>query len=294
MANQVVAHVTKYSEGSLSSGGLGRHIDREHVPKNADPGRQEENFQVIEPKAKLKDSIDQRIKEGYKGKTAIRKDAIRSVGVIFSGSHDQMMKIKDDPELMKKWSIDTYKFAADRWGKDNIVRATVHMDEKTPHMHLHFVPLTEDGRLSAKDIINKKNLKALQNDYAKVMQPYGLSRGMEGSKQQHITTKQYYQKENELQAKAEQIIKHPQAKVIVTDLLRENEDLKRKAKLKKDQEDPKIKKEQIKTNPDKENQYEKSERARVKQQPTNQPSRGKSEEKQPARETKQTHRGIKF
>jgi hypothetical protein len=40
------------------------------------------------------------------------------------------------------------------------------MDEKTPHMHLSFVPLTEDGRLSAKEIIgNKKKLTKWQDAY---------------------------------------------------------------------------------------------------------------------------------
>ena len=42
------------------------------------------------------------------------------------------------------------------------------MDEKTPHMHLCFVPLTEDKRLSAKDIVgNKKKLTQWQDDFWK-------------------------------------------------------------------------------------------------------------------------------
>ena len=44
------------------------------------------------------------------------------------------------------------------------------MDEKTPHMHLCFVPLTEDKRLSAKDIIgNKKKLTQWQDEFWKHM-----------------------------------------------------------------------------------------------------------------------------
>ena len=44
------------------------------------------------------------------------------------------------------------------------------MDEKTPHMHLCFVPLTEDGRLSAKDIMgNKKKLTWWQDEFWKHM-----------------------------------------------------------------------------------------------------------------------------
>ena len=42
----------------------------------------------------------------------------------------------------------------------------VHVDEKTPHMHLSFVPITSDGRLSAKEIVgNKKDLTRWQDDF---------------------------------------------------------------------------------------------------------------------------------
>ena len=40
------------------------------------------------------------------------------------------------------------------------------MDEKTPHMHVSFVPITEDGRLSAKEIVgNKKKLTEWQDGF---------------------------------------------------------------------------------------------------------------------------------
>ena len=48
--------------------------------------------------------------------------------------------------------------------------AVVHLDEKTPHMHVTFVPLTEDKRLSAKEIIgNKKKLVQWQDECWKHM-----------------------------------------------------------------------------------------------------------------------------
>lgn len=43
--------------------------------------------------------------------------------------------------------------------KETMISAVIHKDEKTPHMHLCFVPLTADKRLSAKEILgNKKKL----------------------------------------------------------------------------------------------------------------------------------------
>jgi len=55
---------------------------------------------------------------------------------------------------------------AEKIGKDNIISAVVHMDEKTPHMHLSFCPITADKRLSAKDILgNQKKLSNWQTEF---------------------------------------------------------------------------------------------------------------------------------
>ena len=58
------------------------------------------------------------------------------------------------------------KFLESRQCPDTFLSAVVHMDEKTPHLHLCFVPLTADGRLSAKEIIgNRKNLVKWQDEF---------------------------------------------------------------------------------------------------------------------------------
>ena len=58
------------------------------------------------------------------------------------------------------------KFLEGRQCPDTFLSAVVHMDEKTPHLHLCFVPLTADGRLSAKEIIgNRKNLVKWQDEF---------------------------------------------------------------------------------------------------------------------------------
>ena len=58
------------------------------------------------------------------------------------------------------------EFIKQKQNLNTIISAVVHMDEKTPHMHLSFVPLTEDGRLCAKEIIgNKKKLTKWQDAY---------------------------------------------------------------------------------------------------------------------------------
>lgn len=53
------------------------------------------------------------------------------------------------------------EFLEQEYGKDNLLYATVHMDEKTPHMHYGVVPITDDGRLSAKEVVGNKKLLAI-------------------------------------------------------------------------------------------------------------------------------------
>ena len=76
--------------------------------------------------------------------------------------------------------------------------AVVHMDEKTPHLHLTFVPLTQDNRLCAKEIIgNRANLTKWQDDFhAYMVEKYpDLERGESASKtgRKHIPTRLFKQ-----------------------------------------------------------------------------------------------------
>ena len=84
------------------------------------------------------------------------------------------------PEQEKEYFRNCYDFVADHFGgRANIVADKIHKDEKTPHMHLCLVPLTKDGRLSAKDFLGgKKELQQLQDAfYNEVSSKWGLERG---------------------------------------------------------------------------------------------------------------------
>ncbi len=90
-------------------------------------------------------------------------------------------------------------FLTHRVGRDNIVSAVVHMDERTPHMHLTFVPLTEDNRLSAKEILgNRASLSRWQDDFhAHMVEKYpDLERGESAFKtgRKHIPTRLFKQR----------------------------------------------------------------------------------------------------
>lgn len=188
-------------KGKGGSGGIGNHIDREkgkeHSFRHADPERLNQNvvFKVHQDRQKisLPDAINERIEEGYKGKRAIRKDAVKFTTHILTGSHKEMKDIFKDKEKSEKWIQANYNFIAKEFGKENIVRFNLHLDEKTPHIHAVTVPLTERGKLSARELFgNKTDMRARQDRYAVDMKPFELERGMRRTGIKHEDAKTYY------------------------------------------------------------------------------------------------------
>ena len=84
--------------------------------------------------------------------------------VLFTAT-PEVFKDKKLPEI-RRYFEETLRFFEQYQSRETIISAVVHMDEKTPHMHLSFVPLTADGRLSAKEIVgNKKKLTWWQDKF---------------------------------------------------------------------------------------------------------------------------------
>lgn len=94
----------------------------------------------------------------------VRKDSVMMVETIITASPEFMNSLP--PEEQKAYFAMALDFIAERVGKKNILSAVVHMDEKTPHMHLCFVPITPEGKLSAKYFLgNQKSLSQWQTAY---------------------------------------------------------------------------------------------------------------------------------
>lgn len=84
----------------------------------------------------------------------LRKDSVLMIETLITASPEffQTMSKEETLSFMKC----AYDFVAEKIGEKNIVSAVIHLDEKTPHMHLCFVPLTKDHRLSAKEILGNR------------------------------------------------------------------------------------------------------------------------------------------
>ena len=76
-----------------------------------------------------------------------------------------------DEELVKLYKDDIYPMLENEYGRENILGAAIHLDESKPHLHLDVVPLTEDGRLSAKEIVGGKGkMHKKQTEWLEKMQ----------------------------------------------------------------------------------------------------------------------------
>ena len=126
-----------------------------------DTNRSKLNYNLLAPPPKYRAEAEQQIREAG---CRTRKDSVRLVETLITAS-PEFFQGKSQKEI-RGYFERALEFMKTKQDPDTFVSAVVHMDEKTPHMHLCFVPITEDGRLSAKDIVgNKKKLTQWQDEY---------------------------------------------------------------------------------------------------------------------------------
>ena len=132
---------------------------------DVDTSRSQYNFHLITPQRKYRAEAEKQIAEAG---CRTRSDSVRVVEALVTAS-PEFFKNKKRSEVKEYFSY-ALDFIRKHQDEKTIISAVVHMDEKTPHMHLCFVPLTEDGRLSAKDIVgNRKKLTWWQDEFWKHM-----------------------------------------------------------------------------------------------------------------------------
>ena len=158
-----------------------------------DTSRSKYNFHIVKPEGRYYHFIQNRIEQAG---CRTRKDSTRFVDTLITAS-PEFFKGKSPKEIQAFFQR-AADFLIGRVGRENIVSAVVHMDEKTPHLHLTFVPLTKDNRLCAKEIIgNRANLTKWQDDFhAYMVEKYpDLERGESASKtgRKHIPTRLFKQ-----------------------------------------------------------------------------------------------------
>ena len=126
-----------------------------------DKSRSHLNFHLVTPQRKYRAEAEKQIVEAG---CRVRSDSVRVVEALVTAT-PEFFKGKKKNEI-KAYFQEALDFIQEHQAPKTILSAVVHMDEKTPHMHLSFVPLTADKRLSAKEIVgNKKKLTQWQDRF---------------------------------------------------------------------------------------------------------------------------------
>ena len=177
--------------------GIQKHVQRENKNYNnpdIDSEKMHLNYDLLNEKNIIfSEEIEKKIAENYNGKRKIRTDAVKHIDGIIT-SDDKFFEQKSDSEI-RDFFKNSLEFLKEEYGRENLLYATVHLDEKVPHMHFGFVPLTKDGRLSAKEMLgNKKAMTEFQdrfNDFVNergFRMDRGTSKLISGKEREEINT----------------------------------------------------------------------------------------------------------
>ena len=172
------------SMGSVA--GALRHCYRERETPNADPERTPTNEHAA---ATSTDQAMGRMRALLPEKR--RRDAVLAVEYLMTASPEwwQEASRKQQDEFFRR----SRQWLADKYGADRVVTSTIHRDETSPHLSAFVVPLTRDGRLSAREFVGgRQKMRDDQTSYAAAVADLGLSRGIEGSRARHQSIRDYY------------------------------------------------------------------------------------------------------
>jgi hypothetical protein len=131
---------------------------------------------------------------------------------MLSGSPEDMKRIQDDGKL-DEWCRDNIDWRKKTYGEENVVAATLHLDEQTPHIHASVIPIVQRERrqtalkkkkpeknqeqkpkrqykkknpnrprLCCDDVMAKVKLIEYQDSYGEAITKYGLERGEKARK----------------------------------------------------------------------------------------------------------------
>ena len=158
-----IMRIEKCKMGAVSR--IEKHHERKKDVYKSNPdidlNRSDLNFHIKDPPDSYRKLIRKRIEEvGCR----TRKDSVVMQDSICTAS-PEFFKGKTSRQKEDFFRM-AYRFYVKTFGEENILSAVVHLDERTPHMHVCFVPITKDGKLSSKTVIGgPAGLVKLQDDF---------------------------------------------------------------------------------------------------------------------------------
>jgi Plasmid recombination enzyme len=188
---QAIGRISKLKQGNIAASA--QHSRRQRDTPNADPAKSNVCLIDTAMDLSLEDLVRQRI-----GDQPIRKNAVLCVEMLLSASPEYFRP--EHPGAAGYWEmerLEQFQFAVQQWLTqeygDRIVRADLHLDEATPHVHAYLVPLDGRGKLNCFGLFgDRTKLSQWQDSYAAALAPLGVTRGIRGSRATYTQVKDYY------------------------------------------------------------------------------------------------------
>lgn len=139
--------------------------------KDIDLSKTHLNYDLVESNFNLYQRIKKRVEE-VRENSRIQKNSVVDVSNIITLNKEQFEEWGEDKS--KEYFREVYNYFCDEFGKENVVSAKVHMDETTPHMHLHFVPI-KDGKLQCRSVLNQSRFNKVHTNAPKYLQEKGFN-----------------------------------------------------------------------------------------------------------------------
>jgi hypothetical protein len=185
-----IARMAKQKGGSVGSSSL--HNGRQRETPNADPSREKDNRIILGSDRPTPEMVREVIAE-HGGKP--RSDSVEAIEVLLTASPEWWRDDNDeiDHKKVDQFSAAAREFLLKRENGGICVKAILHMDERTPHIHAHTVPIDPKGKLNCKHYFGTRGKFSMWQDrWAEQVKELGLERGEQGSRARHTTVKEFY------------------------------------------------------------------------------------------------------
>lgn len=130
-----------------------------------------QNYDLVNDYISLYNRVKKRVNE-VKDNSRIRKDSVVMCSNVITVNKETAQKWGSNK--VENYFKETYNYFCNEFGIENVVSAKVHLDETTPHMHLHFVPISEDNKLQCKKILTRNRINKVHTNAPKFLQEKGF------------------------------------------------------------------------------------------------------------------------
>lgn len=119
------------------------------------------NYDLVDSEINLYQRIKKRI-DDVRDNSRVQKNSVVSYSNVVTVNKETYTIWGD--KKTSEYFEEVYNYFCNEFGKENVVSAKVHLDETTPHMHLHFVPVSQEGKLQARKVMTPSRINKIHSE----------------------------------------------------------------------------------------------------------------------------------